>query len=91
MYSASLLLVYEGDINEYERTKELLTTEEPPADDEDDEDEDLPKLAAVKVIDFAHATWHPSKGPDENALKGIKSTSNILEELLNEVEKELGA
>jgi 1D-myo-inositol-tetrakisphosphate 5-kinase/inositol-polyphosphate multikinase len=90
MYSASILLVYEGDIDEYEKTKKKLASATPSADDDDDDDEeDLPKLAAVKVIDFAHATWHPGKGADENAIRGMRSTNKILEELLNSVEKEL--
>jgi inositol-polyphosphate multikinase len=84
MYSASILLVYEGDLEEYEKTAKTLKSYQPS---EDDEDVDLPKLAAVKVIDFAHATWHPGKGPDENALRGIRSTNTILKDLLNKVEK----
>jgi 1D-myo-inositol-tetrakisphosphate 5-kinase/inositol-polyphosphate multikinase len=87
MYSASILLVYEGDLEEYEKTKQKLASVEPEEDE--DEEEDLPKLAAVKVIDFAHATWHPGKGPDENAIRGMRSTNKILAELLNSVEKDL--
>lgn len=86
MYSASILLVYEGDVDEYAKTKATLRSA-PPA--EDDEDEDLPQLAAVKMIDFAHATWRPGEGPDENALKGMRSTSAILKGLLDKAEKEL--
>ncbi|KAF2265758.1 SAICAR synthase-like protein [Lojkania enalia] len=90
MYSASILLVYEGDVDEYFKTKELLAAqaEKEPLDDEDD-DEDLPKLAAVKMIDFAHATWHPGKGPDENAIRGMRSTTVILENLSQKVGKHL--
>jgi 1D-myo-inositol-tetrakisphosphate 5-kinase/inositol-polyphosphate multikinase len=88
MYSASILLVYEGDIDEYEKTKEKLASAK-PSEDEDDEEEDPPKLAAVKVIDFAHATFQPGKGPDENAIRGMRSTNKILEELLQAVEKDL--
>ena len=86
MYSASILLVYEGDLDEYEKTKKVLASHQPK--DDDDEDEDLPKLAAVKMIDFAHATWHPGQGPDENALRGIRSTNKILGDLLEQVEKD---
>lgn len=91
MYSASILLVYEGDIDEYFKTKELLAkqAEKEAAEDDEDEDEDLPKLAAVKMIDFAHATWHPGKGPDENAIRGMRSTAAILEDLSKKVEKDL--
>ncbi|KAF2188352.1 inositol hexaphosphate kinase 3 [Zopfia rhizophila CBS 207.26] len=80
MYSASILLVYEGDLEEYAKTKEILTAgtdvEEPP------------KLAAVKMIDFAHATWHPGKGPDENSIRGMRSTVKILEDLLKKVDED---
>ncbi|KAH7116066.1 inositol polyphosphate kinase-domain-containing protein [Dendryphion nanum] len=87
MYSASILLVYEGDLDEYHKTKKILKDHKPSDDEDEDEDEDLPKLAAVKMIDFAHATWHPGKGPDENALQGIRSTSSCLESFLAQVEK----
>ncbi|KAF2744242.1 SAICAR synthase-like protein [Sporormia fimetaria CBS 119925] len=91
MYSASLLLVYEGDINEYEKTKEKLTnlSETNADEDEDEEEEDLPQLATVKVIDFAHATFQPGQGSDENAIRGMRSTNGILEKMLSEVEKRL--
>lgn len=87
MYSASILFVYEGDREEYEKTKKVLADYK-PSGDEEDEDEDLPKLAAVKMIDFAHATWHPGKGPDENALHGIRNANKILKEFLEKAEKE---
>ncbi|KAL1597988.1 hypothetical protein SLS60_008476 [Paraconiothyrium brasiliense] len=90
MYSASILLVYEGDVEEYAKTKAKLRGA-PSAGEEGDEEEDLPQLAAVKMIDFAHATWKPGEGPDENALKGMRSTTTILKELLDKTEKELDA
>ena len=93
MYSASILLVYEGDVDAYERTKERLRGAPPvegdEAEEEDDEDAILPQLAAVKMIDFAHATWRPGEGADENALRGMRSTAGILKGLLDGVEKEL--
>lgn len=88
MYSASILLVYEGDVDEYAKTKQKLASAVPT---EDDEEEDLPKLAAVKMIDFAHATWRPGEGPDENAIRGMRSTATILKNLLDETEKDLEA
>ncbi|EUC50538.1 hypothetical protein COCMIDRAFT_81564 [Bipolaris oryzae ATCC 44560] len=81
MYSASILLVYEGDVEEYGNTKQKLRSAHP--EDEDEEDENLPKLAEVKMIDFAHASWTPGQGPDENALQGMKSTATILKSLLD--------
>lgn len=53
----------------------------------DDDEEEKPKLAVVKLIDFAHASWTPGEGPDENALRGIRSTVKILEDLEAELSK----
>jgi 1D-myo-inositol-tetrakisphosphate 5-kinase/inositol-polyphosphate multikinase len=90
MYSASILIVYEGDVDEYAKTKQTLRSAAPDRE-EGDEDEDLPQLAAVKMIDFAHATWRKGEGADENALKGMRSTVSILKNLLDKTEKELDA
>ncbi|KAF1993156.1 SAICAR synthase-like protein [Amniculicola lignicola CBS 123094] len=87
MYSASILLVYEGDVDEYHKTKKLLTeAAEKEKVEEEDDDAISPKLAAVKMIDFAHATWAPGKGPDENAIRGMRSTASILENLLKKLD-----
>ncbi|KAF1924283.1 inositol hexaphosphate kinase 3 [Didymella exigua CBS 183.55] len=88
MYSASILLVYEGDVEEYENTKKVLRSARPESEEDEDEDEAVPKLAAVKMIDFAHATFTPGQGPDENALKGMRSTATILKRLLDSAEKD---
>ena len=69
--------------------KKLLSEGDGQEEEAEDDDEDPPKLAAVKMIDFAHATWHPGQGPDENALRGMRSTVKILEDLLGKVEKDL--
>jgi 1D-myo-inositol-tetrakisphosphate 5-kinase/inositol-polyphosphate multikinase len=87
MYSASILLVYEGDVEEYAKTKQTLRAPHP--EDEDEDEENLPKLAAVKMIDFAHATLQPGLGSDENALMGMRSTARILKELLDKAAKEV--
>jgi 1D-myo-inositol-tetrakisphosphate 5-kinase/inositol-polyphosphate multikinase len=89
MYSASILLVYEGDVDEYAKTKQILRSAHP--EDEEEDEDNLPKLAAVKMIDFAHATWQSGQGPDENALKGMRSTAKILKQLLDKTEKEVDA
>jgi 1D-myo-inositol-tetrakisphosphate 5-kinase/inositol-polyphosphate multikinase len=85
MYSASILLVYEGDVDEYANTKQKLRSAH-PEDEEEEDEETVPKLAEVKMIDFAHATWTPGQGPDENALQGMRSTANILKELLDKAQ-----
>ena len=96
MYSASLLLVYEGDAEA--RQEALRATIERPkrrdtlgeADTEgaqdvedDDEDDDEPdvKIFDIRVIDFAHAAWTPGHGPDENMLVGIRNVSKILQNI----------
>ncbi|KAI9880612.1 MAG: hypothetical protein M1830_001963 [Pleopsidium flavum] len=55
-------------------------------DEEEDEDEDEdevrgPYIAVAKLIDFAHASWTPGQGPDENVLQGLRNVLGILEEL----------
>jgi 1D-myo-inositol-tetrakisphosphate 5-kinase/inositol-polyphosphate multikinase len=90
MYGASILLVYEGDVEEYAKTKQTLRSAHPEDADEDEDVDNLPKLAAVKMIDFAHATFQPGQGPDENALRGMRSAAKILKQLLDKTEKEVG-
>ncbi|KAI9713021.1 MAG: hypothetical protein M1820_001006 [Bogoriella megaspora] len=55
--------------------------EEDDGEDEDEEEE-LPKVCALKLIDFAHAQWTPGQGPDENILQGVRNVRKFLEELL---------
>lgn len=84
MYSASLLFVYEGDAEalkvalEEEKTRKPKTQEEL---EEDDEDEDIKKVEELKLIDFAHASWTPGQGPDENALQGVRSMEKLLAQI----------
>jgi len=87
MYGASILLVYEGDVEEYAKTKQKLRSAHP--EDEDEDEDNVPKLADVKMIDFAHATWQPGNGPDENALRGMRASVKILKTLLDLTEKEV--
>ena len=93
MYSASILLVFEGD----EEAMETALEEEKPTgatgvagpgkeieEDEDsaeDDDDHKSKVYDMRLIDFAHAQWTPGQGPDENALQGIRSVLTILEQL----------
>lgn len=94
MYSASLLLVFEGDP---ERRKELIdaavkralqasdgTKPQDDLEDEDDDDEgdeDEPRLLDVRMIDFAHAEWTSGIGPDENTLVGIRNVRRVIQGL----------
>ncbi|KAJ5200070.1 Inositol polyphosphate kinase [Penicillium cf. griseofulvum] len=50
-------------------------------DEDDDEEAETPKVHALRVIDFAHASWTPGQGPDENILKGVRSLVKVFEEL----------
>lgn len=80
---------------DFETEKQVLESDgyldQPDVTDEDKEDEGdvdddalagLPKIQAIKMIDFAHAAWTPGLGPDENVLHGLRSVIRILEELL---------
>lgn len=54
------------------------------ADGASDSDEDMeaePMIWNLRLIDFAHATWTPGQGPDENILLGVRSLITIFEEL----------
>jgi 1D-myo-inositol-tetrakisphosphate 5-kinase/inositol-polyphosphate multikinase len=96
MYSASILIVYEGDNNALdtlmgnppktprgdERAPTTLEVKQ-SQDEEEDEDEDAPPVAhRVKMIDFAHAKWCPGEGPDENVIKGLKNIEDQMDMLI---------
>ncbi|KAJ6184487.1 hypothetical protein N7519_005788 [Penicillium mononematosum] len=49
--------------------------------EDDDEEDETPKVHALRLIDFAHASWTPGQGPDENVLKGVRSLVKVFEEL----------
>ena len=108
MYSASVLMVYEGEPDALESVVKYSTTnyrleaeaiepdvtgddgEEEEEEEEDDADEEVKqKITEVVLIDFAHAHWTPGQGPDENALKGIRSIKSILEQILSDAEHAL--
>ena len=89
MFSASLLFVFEGDgaalraaMEEASRSPVTLANGSSLDDgDEEDEEDTGPKIYSVKVIDFAHATWTPGLGPDENSLIGVRSVAKILKDI----------
>jgi inositol-polyphosphate multikinase len=88
MVSASILLVYEGDPEAFDVAAAHVPKSAPPGqtgdaeeDEDEDEEEPAPKIAAIKMIDFAHAKWTPGEGPDENSLQGMRSTVELLEQL----------
>jgi len=96
MYSASLLIVYEGDnaaletlmsgVSKTPRLQEKAPTRgevQQSEDDEEDEDEDEPPIAyRVKMIDFAHAAWTPGQGKDENTITGLKNIEKQMDMLI---------
>ncbi|KAG0640189.1 inositol polyphosphate kinase-domain-containing protein [Tuber brumale] len=85
MYSAPLLFAYEDDGKALETA---LNQEEENAkkpakyEDYDSEDEQVKEVEELKLIDFAHASWSPGKGPEECALQGVRSTEMLLPELV---------
>ncbi|QDS73183.1 hypothetical protein FKW77_002423 [Venturia effusa] len=92
MYSASILLVYEGDGEAFQEAHNFLGkagqhVAEDDDEDDDGEDDSTPVLYAVRLIDFAHASFTPGLGPDENMLRGVRNTMKILEQLLTEYDE----
>ncbi|KAF7596331.1 hypothetical protein BBP40_002075 [Aspergillus hancockii] len=140
MYSASVLIVYEGDpeamgsaLEEEKKSRENPKKESDEEDDEDEDEEEFelqlqqdgsyqvmdlpigkdcgsqqtinisidpqtaelgnseegegegeeepPKVHDLRLIDFAHASWTPGQGPDENMLMGVRNLVKILNEL----------
>lgn len=96
MYSASLLFVYDGDDAALGRALEFEKQVEAAGDDADEveipagtgtdeNDEEIePKVHDVRLIDFAHASWTPGKGPDENALRGVRNALKVMREVLGQ-------
>ncbi|KAF3007291.1 hypothetical protein E8E14_002553 [Neopestalotiopsis sp. 37M] len=41
-----------------------------------------PSIYSLKLIDFAHATWVPGKGPDTNVLYGVNGLIELFEQML---------
>lgn len=100
MYSASVLIVYEGDAEALsslikgedkkprmeEKAPTSLEVQKSEAEEEDEEDEGPPPAFNVKMIDFAHAQWTPGKGRDENVIKGLKNIENQMDALIAKLE-----
>lgn len=97
MYSASVLIVYEGDADTLsslmsdgkEKTPRVderaPTTQEvakSEAEEVEDEEEGPPPAFKVKLIDFAHAQWTSGTGPDENMIKGLKNIEQQMDALI---------
>lgn len=74
----------EDEDGEIEEEDDDMDMDAPDIDeeDEDDDDETKQKIHEVVMIDFAHAKFVPGEGPDENALKGVRSIRRILQGLL---------
>lgn len=87
MVGASLLVVYEADV---ERAREGVKfwlagegeVDESEEDDEEDEDSSSKKPSVpynVKLIDFAHTRLVPGQGPDEGVLLGLSTVLKLLD------------
>ncbi|CAK4033765.1 Inositol polyphosphate multikinase [Lecanosticta acicola] len=92
MYSASILIVYEGDSDALDeiwghppktpRVDERAPTtfEIKKSEEDEEEDEEAPPVTyRVKMIDFAHAAWTPGRGRDENVVKGLKNIEDQMD------------
>lgn len=73
---------HEGDAAEPHEGDAAESHEADAASDSDSESA-LPRIQALKLIDFAHAQWTEGQGPDENLLYGIKTLIRILSEIIN--------
>lgn len=95
MYSASLLIVYEGESSSLDilmggapRTPRIderaptLGEVQKSVEDEEEETEE-PVAYKVKMIDFAHAAWTPGQGRDENVIKGLKNIEKQMDRLIS--------
>ena len=95
MYSASILIVYEGDSDALDglmgnppktpRVDERAPTSfelKKSVEEEDEEEEERPTTHQVKMIDFAHAAWTPGKGPDTNVITGLKNVEEQMDLLI---------
>ncbi|KAE8378786.1 inositol polyphosphate kinase-domain-containing protein [Aspergillus bertholletiae] len=52
--------------------------------DIEEDEEEPPKVHDLRLIDFAHASWTPGQGPDENLLIGVRNLAKYLNELAAE-------
>ncbi|KAE8149151.1 inositol polyphosphate kinase-domain-containing protein [Aspergillus avenaceus] len=52
--------------------------------EDEEEEEEAPKVHDLRMIDFAHASWVPGQGPDENVLKGVRNLAKMFDELAAE-------
>lgn len=97
MYSASILIVYEGDtatlhsrvgsqpptpLSADEKAPTTLEVNKSLDEDEDEDEEAPPPTHRVKMIDFAHAAWTPGQGPDENVIKGLRNIEEQMDTLI---------
>ena len=61
---------------------ELVALDQQAEDFNSDVDESpSPAIHALKLIDFAHASWNPGQGPDQNFLSGLSNVIKILKSL----------
>ena len=76
MFSASVLIVYEGDAKALQDLVSGAHAPPPPSDEEDGEELESPVAFKVKMIDFAHARWCPTESADDNVLVGLRNVKD---------------
>lgn len=96
MYSASLLIIYEGDSTALETLMSGVPSKTPRAEEkaptlgevkqseeEEEEEDEEPFAYRVNMIDFAHAAWTPRQGRDENVVVGMKKVEEQMDRLIS--------
>ncbi|KAI5248679.1 SAICAR synthase-like protein [Aureobasidium subglaciale] len=66
------------EVSQATREEEEEEDDEGSGGDDGDDEQVEPKLFDIKMIDFAHASWTPGQGPDENMLAGIRNVRKVL-------------
>jgi 1D-myo-inositol-tetrakisphosphate 5-kinase/inositol-polyphosphate multikinase len=91
--SGSLLFVFENDLTRWEAsdyndpilTEPTISDEDEDEESDDDDDDDNIEtstlLSCLKFIDFAHASYTPGKGYDEEIVSGIENLFSIIENI----------
>ncbi|KAI8375290.1 hypothetical protein EDC96DRAFT_496717 [Choanephora cucurbitarum] len=86
LIGSSLLFVYEGDRSAADATWKFMLNEDKQKENsqaDTEEDENAPKMCDVRLIDFAHSSWHASRETqDPELIKGFDNMLELLEACL---------
>ncbi|QIW98551.1 hypothetical protein AMS68_004069 [Peltaster fructicola] len=96
-YSASVLIVFEGDPEALQerllqqaglQISQMQDSADEEQDEDDEIDEDEPPILRLKLIDFAHSSWCPGQGKDDNLITGMINIEKQLQLLLDGLPKD---